>query len=202
MKKLFALLLAFVMVFSLVACGSEDKPKSSGTQQESTQTNTKTETTEATEKEAEKLPKEIEITVDNWQDYFEFREIPEWNYNDFDEIEGFDQLWNVLCLKEEYQDLTISDKTNLAFEYSALEKYVAFEADLETQELILGDTVNEQEITQTFAYDTTTLETRVMLANLEKYNPVLLFDWGGNNHEVIKIENISFIRIEGTLFFE
>lgn len=90
MKKIISLLLVTMMCISLCACGgSGDSSTGNGG--------------------IFKEKKEIEITMDNWQEYFEIKydiETVELQKNAFDEIEDV-QLRNSgtkFCLKEEYID--------------------------------------------------------------------------------------------------
>ena len=114
MKKLFSLILAVVMVFSLVACGSEDKemnsnnetPTNNSTTQQETERNDTNESKEETtalkneferemtadgyvvismEEFASYLTK-IELTTENWKDYLDIIEVIDEERNGFGEI--------------------------------------------------------------------------------------------------------------------
>ena len=71
MKKWIALLLAAVLCLSLAACGKSTTEENSGTTQGQTADNSTQDTDEPSS--AELTEQTVEITLDNWQDYFEFR---------------------------------------------------------------------------------------------------------------------------------
>lgn len=63
-----------------------------------------------------KQSKEIKITLDNWQEYFEIKEFPIWAKNAFGETDDL-ALWWGIYLKEEYQnrvDLTQTGSVSFA----------------------------------------------------------------------------------------
>lgn len=88
MKKKLVLLLATLMCVSLCACGGSET--SSGNN-----TDTKTEENGG----LFQTEKEIEITMDNWQEYFEEKDVLSVKYNSFDEIEDI-YFYKILTLKE------------------------------------------------------------------------------------------------------
>lgn len=97
MKKLFSMILAVVMCFSLVACAQEDTQQNEVEPQEET----------------------IEITIDNWQNYLEIKEYFDFYYvkNEFGEpVKANPNIRVLLTLKEEYRDYLYSD---FAVEFNA-----------------------------------------------------------------------------------
>ena len=112
MKKLLALLLAAVMCLSLVACGGKEQ---------------KTET--------------IEITLENWQDYFEVKLAATVEKNDFDEIE-ICFADHYVYLKSEYRDKLA--EADVAFAWSS-DDYAAcvYTHDLETGSLTYSQVAKE-----------------------------------------------------------
>jgi hypothetical protein len=92
MKKLCSLILVVVMIWSLVACSGKTVPESGNVSQNNPQQEKLSTIPETTEAKEEVLPKEIEMTLDNWQDYLELKYMVGWNYNAFDEIEGFNPI--------------------------------------------------------------------------------------------------------------
>lgn len=108
MKKILALLLAAVMCLSLVACGGKEQ---------------KTET--------------IEITLENWQDYFEVKLAPTVYKNDFDEIDRC-FAHHYVYLKSEYRDKLV--EADVAFGWNS-EGYGLglFTYNLETGDLSRSD---------------------------------------------------------------
>ncbi len=88
MKKLIALLLAAVMCLSLCACGGNNR------EDESTIHTTET-------KVQEKKLVTVEITLDNWQEYFEIRPCEDFSYNDFGDLTRHSEDY-ALYLKDEH----------------------------------------------------------------------------------------------------
>lgn len=118
MKKLLALLLAAIMCLSLAACGNGKTEDNSGTSQGQTTDNSPQDTDEPSN--AELTEQTIEITLDNWQEYFEINQYLSVRYltNDFDEaVTTMLALNTILELKEEYSD------------YSALGVAVQYDMD-------------------------------------------------------------------------
>ena len=87
MKKATSLLLALILCLSLCACGSGNNVP------ETTETPTITEPQYTT----------VEITIDNWQDYFEIVSIDDWHLNGFGESEGYSNYYK-LKLRDEYKE--------------------------------------------------------------------------------------------------
>jgi len=63
-------------------------------------------------------PVEIEITLDNWQEYFEIREGYKWEQDDFGVTNGV-RIITAIVLKEEYRDRTVLELTNVVFGYTS-----------------------------------------------------------------------------------
>ncbi len=102
MKKLFALVLTTVMAVAMVACG--------GSGNDPQPTNTPEPTPSQT----------VQLTMDNWQDYFEIVEKEEPQKNRFDEVENI-FFTNYLVLKNGYEIFEPSvgnEYTDIDIEYS------------------------------------------------------------------------------------
>jgi len=106
MKKKLVLLLATLMCISLCACGGNES---------TSENNTDTKTEENVFLSSSKEGKEVEITMDNWQEYFEIKAVLkdfDFQRNAFDEIEDLEieygDAGTGFCLKEEYLDSFIS----------------------------------------------------------------------------------------------
>ena len=83
-------------------------------------------------------PVEIQITLDNWQEYFEIREGYRWVQDDFGVTVD---VWIItaIVLREEYRDRAVLDLTDVAFGYTydMVERSVS-QIDLENKIVILG----------------------------------------------------------------
>ena len=206
MKKIMSLILALVMVFSLCACGGTATEETSGTNKETTNETTE-QSNKADDTKVDDIPKEIIITVDNWQDYFEIKEVPTWDYNDFDEIEEIGYYVTAIVLKDEYANMEVSDETKLAFEYTAVCKEVSFEGDIETLVITLGEPDAESEtVTETLSFDKVIQHKERMTATykqlIEVCQPIALFPTSPYVGKAIIYEDISISRVEGTLIFK
>ena len=124
MKKLIALLLAAVMCLSLCACGSSEVETNTDDSQEldtdiSQQDEERTEDTadESEDVEAEPQEQTVEITLENWQDYFELRQIAEENTttNAYGEESSYIRVVHALCLKDEIKN-NVEIKDSIVFD--------------------------------------------------------------------------------------
>ena len=165
MKKFVSLLLAALLVLSLGACGKEENPyekyqelfeymeqedydsamayirERAGAPETEPQTapateaETQPEPTETQPAETEPQPVTVEITMDNWQDYFELREYTEIKKNGFGEFERAD-YWVALVNKDGmYPDCFLSDVT---MEFSYTMKRVSVTVDPENETITCG----------------------------------------------------------------
>ena len=116
MKKLLALVLTAALCMSLAACSVEARIAE-------------------LDRNAYEV---IEITADNWQDYFEIVEVTVWETDESGAVVDCYGIITSLCLKEEFADRTLSEKTELEFKYTALRHICEFTADLEKQEITIA----------------------------------------------------------------
>ena len=140
MKKILALLLAAVLCLSLVACGKSTTEENSGTTQgqttadspQDTDTSNNTELTEQT----------VEITLDNWQDYFEFRPDVHVLKNSYNEIRGMQVIFKFLpkeAIAENIVDVG-EDDDRIVFDVQYFDPYACiYSYDLNTQKLTIGE---------------------------------------------------------------
>lgn len=63
-------------------------------------------------------PASVEITLDNWQEYFEIREGYKWEQDDFGVTIGV-RIITAIVLKEEYRDRIVLDLTDVTFGYTS-----------------------------------------------------------------------------------
>ena len=143
MKKVLSALLVLVMCLSLCACNSgKEAPMSEPEKHEVTTVSVETEL-EIIETEAivETEPQytTVELTLDNWQEYFEFVEYVEWNKNAFGEIESFSGAGLVFQLKEAYQS-SLASMSNGAVEWQYYTAIVGCNFNTATAECTLTDT--------------------------------------------------------------
>ena len=177
MKKLLALLLAAVMCFSLVACGGDNGAKDSGKK-----------TT-------------IEITADNWQEYFELR-----TYNKF-EKDALDEISyvtvNVALVSK---DGIVPDwqASTVAAEYTFSREYRVGKLDVDSQTISYGD-VTRTEQAEPLVTKFTTVGQYIGEITTDRYGIYLGNQLSGNIREEYTeasvIEDFSFVRIEGTFVF-
>ena len=167
MKKLVVLFLVSVISFSLVACGGDKKQAEINNElqmdkssvDESVQENLDDEysdnvnsddvSEQQTQEDNKEIPAEktVEITLDNWQEYFEIR--PSTNgplYNSFDEFERLDYVNWAMFLKDDVKD-KVTKMEDVAIEYSFTDGYFSwFEYNLDTGEFVKKDPAAEGEM--------------------------------------------------------
>ncbi len=165
MKRVFTLLLAAAMCFSLGACAGSGEPEKykkyetlidcmeakdyDGALAEITRMSEKSKDTGTSETSQQKEAKsaEIEITLDNWQEYFEIR--PNTHgalYNSFGEFERLDYVNWAMFLKNGVAD-KVTELEDLAIEYSFRDGYFCwFEYNFDTEELVQKNAAAEGEV--------------------------------------------------------
>ncbi len=134
MKKLLALLLAAIMCFSLVACGENGNASLVEEYENSEQENAEPEKTEP-------QYETVEITLDNWQEYFELKMSVCEMKNAFGELEN---LFPQMCfvLKEDWAGVTAD--MDIVFEYTCTDGYrCQFTYNTDTEELTEGEKTDD-----------------------------------------------------------
>ena len=165
MKKILSLLLAAALVLSLGACGKEanpyekyeelfecleredydsamayirelaGEPETGPQAAPATEAETEPETTETQPSETEPQPVTVEITMDNWQEYFELREYVEIKKNGFGEFEKVSVYYALVNKDGMSPECSLSDVT---MEFSYTKKYVSMSVDLENGTITYG----------------------------------------------------------------
>ncbi len=132
MKKIFALLLAAAMCFSLAACGGgNDVSNNNDASAPVLENNGEQQTTE------DNTPNiiEIELTAENFDTYFEYVEVAFFSENAFGEVDEMN-LYQYYLVREEY---TVSDVSTLAIEYNNTWQRIPCDVDFANQTYVLGD---------------------------------------------------------------
>lgn len=146
MKKTIALILGLVLCLSLVACGNNEeleKYKKYETlinylEEEDYQkayiellkiSRGGEDATIPTEEE--KKVTTVEITPDNWQDYFEIRPFESVQYNDFGDL-TYKSMGHALYLKEEYLPRVVNGGTDVSFKVGATKEYREYDTESKT----------------------------------------------------------------------
>lgn len=185
MKKLLASLLAVVLCLSLTACGVEERIAQLD----------------------RNVYEVIEITVDNWQDYFEIVEVTVWETDEAGEVVDCYGVITSLCLKEEFADKTLSEKTELEFQYRALRHICEFTADLEKQEITIGapDSQWDEEISRKASYvapDKRNASDQAIYDYTSAYPVITHLLFSATGYATYRLENVVFTDIKGALIFE
>ena len=141
MKKAIALVLVLVLCLALVACdNSEEMEKYKKYEtlinylEEEEYQKAYTELlklsmggkspTEATEK----AKTTVQITMDNWQDYFEILPYKYLQYNDFGDV-TWQSIGHALYLKDEYKDRLVNGIADISFKVGATIEYREFDSE-------------------------------------------------------------------------
>lgn len=164
MKKLIALLLAAVMCLSLVACGNSEEMEKYK-KYETLINYLEAEDYESALEEMIKLSQHssdngedndndvdstqtvttgtIELTVDNWKNFFELQVVPEYRLNAFGEVETV-KLSQLLVFMEEYAGrVTCND---VAIEMDRMIQEVTIEVSPTEQSYTLGEVIEKREL--------------------------------------------------------
>ena len=140
MKKWIALLLAAVLCLSLAACGNGKTEDNSGTSQGQTTDNSLQDTDEPSN--AELTEQTVEITLDNWQEYFEFRPVVYESKDSYNEITGMQVIYKFLpkeAIAENIVDVGEDDE-RIVFDVQYIDPYACvYSYDLNTQKLTIGE---------------------------------------------------------------
>lgn len=154
----------------------------------------------------------VELTLENWQQYFEIKHYAEPQTNDFDEIFGL-MISSTLVLKDEYANAYAG--SDGAVEASFGDKYYCpIEYNSATKELTLGTPYTKEESEQKGYYPST--ETVTNTNNLTYYREYGFGIGGGVGcwRDTVKVEGdivtadtayydiIEITRIQGNLYFK
>lgn len=141
MKKWIALLLAAVLCLSLTACGNGKTEDNSGTSQGQTTDNSLQDTDEPSN--AELTEQTVEITLDNWQDYFEFRPDVHVLKDSYNEIAGMQVIFKFFPKEAIAENIAVPDALDddrIVFDVQYIDPYACiYRYDLNTQELTVGE---------------------------------------------------------------
>lgn len=141
MKKWIALLLAAVLCLSLTACGNGKTEDNSGTSQGQTTNNSPQDTDEPSN--AELTEQTVEITLDNWQDYFEFRPDVHVLKDSYNEITGMQVIFKFFPKEAIAENIAVPgvfDDDRIVFDVQYIDPYACiYRYDLNTQELTVGE---------------------------------------------------------------
>lgn len=133
MKKIIAVLLAFGISIALCACGTSGDAQETMDNVNSTEASTEIETTE------NKEPKSIEITLENWDQYFEFKPYISTQENSFGEFQCIDRCGDGFRLKEEYVGrLAATPDIAVEVEFASFTIY-RVDYNIVTKELIISN---------------------------------------------------------------
>lgn len=198
MKKTLAIIMAALMCLSLCACagGENNSDNTSEVQNEDTTTET-TNTNDTEPGETKPVYETVEITLDNWQDYFEFREIKKIKINGFEEFNGADILYYLVT--KDGIELDTKNST-VTVRYILTTEYKSCSVDLEKKTIVYGETL-ETKIgnPQVVDFDIVTMSGATGAENkFGKYVGNVIIS---NLHEekVRHIVNVDVTRITGSI---
>ena len=162
----------------------------------------------------------VELTIDNWQDYFEVKEVTIPDYDAFDEATGWSE-YIMLSLKD---GMTFAENSNpevaVEYEFDANYKEVA-NINLENLEIEYGDSVYPYEESPVHKSNTTTMHTYygeneeelsqnylngyIEILKVDTYDDELCAygadDWNYEEKYILLLDIDTFIisRIKGTI---
>ena len=136
----------------------------------------------------------VEITNDNWQDYFEIVQKKMTNTNDFGETTDV-YLSHYLVLKDSYKihDMGGENKTTrIATEYNCVAEWRYVEIDLAAAEITVGDLVPDREVKDITGQTLTVMGAETPLSGSRSYSEGM---------QEIK-SGYEIVRMQGTLWLE
>lgn len=221
MKKIIALFLATVMCLALAACGNNDEMAKykkydtlinymeaedyEGVAQEiirisqesssscgaaddngNTENNVKSET--------------VELTLDNWKDFFELRLKPEYRLNEFGEVETL-VLSQFLVFKEEYAGcVTCND---VAIEMNKTVQVIEIKLDSTEQSYTLGEVVEQGELVNIESMNDGPSGYYIDIFSNNYINATENANPGNNYNKTVilvdSMDDLEAIRIKGTI---
>lgn len=134
----------------------------------------------------------VEITMDNWQDYFELKVVENWEKNDFGEVDTL-VLSSGLALRDEYRENALGDgKTEITYEMAFDFGERSIEIDFENQ-------------TYEFTSGMRWKEPQTEVLSIKNFDEISFHNyWIDHNsynsyHAAFVGDNLELLRIEGTL---
>ena len=157
---------------------------------------------EEPEVEVPAVPEPVEITMDNWTEYFEFTYEYDYDYNGFDELEDV-TMWFYFSLKPEYAAMLDEDNSEVTIEiffvtgtqYGTFsEDYLEFTPDGYFDEWFDYESARKQDVYElNYSSSSGTLRTSYHTAHAD-FEESSMGPWYPTQQEVI--------RIAGTLVFK
>lgn len=86
----------------------------------------------------------VDITAENFNDYFEVRPEPYWNLNEFGEPESWGR-GHYVFLRPEYAERLAIDDSEIKVQYTGKEVYYYCDVDLENMKLEMGEAIPNRE---------------------------------------------------------
>jgi len=199
MKKGLSLILSVAMCFSLVACDSRNETSSNNEPQQST-------TPEATHDPKPAEPVAIELTTENFTEYFELVEILDIPTNEFGEVDKNKDasIDFVFVLKPEYQEKFVDDrdyKSSYVIEWSYISRSQEGTFDYDTSTYTLGKELTTADKYYAIDPKESTDMDEVKLHNAD--SDLLVGEWifATSNGPICYIEEFKeILRVQGTLY--
>jgi len=217
MKKALSLLLALILCLSLCACGDQEKYQKYDALIDYIEAgDTENAVNEVLSLIGQNGPEEteapevatttVEITMDNWQEYFELVLSALVGRNAFDEIDNAYSQWRI-SLKEEYRDSLTnanvafgcrkSEYSKCTFIYDLQTEIATMSAISQSDDIVMGD----RDETCSFEYDNATSQDSfyvalpIYLTSMSK----LLVDGNKVTWKGYEFANIEITRVQGTI---
>ena len=166
----------------------------------------------------------IEITIDNWQDYFEIKEDYSYDYNDFDEITSMYKVYNfylkdgMTFVEDSRQEIAVEYEYDIDYGYTFTN--VDWEKGTFDYSPLDDETSSKYGISNDHISDTTTLSSEwdndaqayssnylgsifiyygVYNENGETHTNNSYYTESGNLWIIPKLDNLTITRIKGTI---
>ena len=140
----------------------------------------------------------VEITIDNWADYFEIISIDDWKLNGFGESEGYNKYYS-LKLREEFHSRINVESISLTVEMLFTHSYNHVDVNFDEMKYTIGD-VSENQIKEcSEVWEITRLQDDFCTSNAIRAD-IDVYEIGDRIDCYISvISNLTVGRIQGTI---
>ncbi len=212
MKKIICLFMTAILIFVFCACATQNDKNDADTQEEQITQSKDEENNDDINYEQTPQISEVDITLENYKDYFEIKEYYHGYQDEFGEY--LSVYYGVyLCIKEEYANMVNPENSNVRIKFETTNSWYGFDFNEETGEgkrlglVRADDEVNEnivffKNFTKEKGFESLTYAAIFDHSDMETWQSESGGFAGQYKNLVRHPENINIIGIVGTLKFK
>lgn len=214
MRKILCFILALVLCLALCACGNQENPYEKYAElfnmlenenydsamlyiENLKGNNGDGDSDSDTANDGDEQLETVEITLDNWQEYFELREYTKWYVNAFGEYDGCSNYYLIMN-KDDNEPFDGS----IAVEFTYYTDKMPYTVDVEAGTVEYGESVERlhyyEPRVESFVAVGQYVDEEIGM-RFGKY--IMSYDFGGTEGEVERITEVDVTRIEGSYTF-